>query len=77
MPVRNYLKRREDVTKAVRLLSAFCIGRPTRTPFRLEIIFPVNDLTITVSQILELFDKRELNAGAVRKIVRESNSKAG
>jgi hypothetical protein len=76
-PVKNYAERPGDVSKALQLLRRN--GVPVGLPMQKadgEIIFPVNDLTITTAQILELFDKHELNAAAVRKIVRDSSSQA-
>ena len=41
-----------------------------------EMLFPVNDLTLTATQILELFDNHDLNITAVRKIALNSGSRS-
>ncbi len=67
----NYADRANDTVKAVHLLRqhGMAVGFPMQTADG-EIIFPVGkDFTLTVDQILELLERGELHAEAVRRSI--------
>ena len=67
--MKDYTKRPEDVSKAVRLLRAqgVLIGLPMQKADG-QMIFPVEDFTLSAGDILELLDKNELNHTAIQLI---------
>ena len=68
--------RSKDVTKAVRVLRkhGVPVGFPMLTANG-EMIFAIGkDFTVTAGQILELFDRGELHAEAVRRLAQTQTS---
>ena len=70
--MKDYTKRPEDVSKAVRLLrqGGVRIGLPMQSADG-QMIFPVEDFTISAGEILALLDKNELNSNAIQ-LLREA-----
>jgi hypothetical protein len=69
--VSNHPARANDITRAVHLLrqNGMTVGFPMQTAMG-EMIFPVgNSSTLTADQILELFERGELDAEGVRRLV--------
>ena len=66
----NYSERANDIVRAVHVLQhGMAVGFPMQTADG-EIIFPVGkDFTLTVDQILELLERGELHAEAVRRSI--------
>jgi hypothetical protein len=67
--MKDYIKRPQDVSKAVRLLrqEGVRIGLPMQKANG-QMVFPVEEFTLSAGDILELFDKDELNLAAVRRL---------
>ena len=67
----NYAERADDIVRAVHLLRqhGVAVGFPMQTADG-QIIFSVGkDFTLTADQILELFERGELNAEGVHRSV--------
>jgi hypothetical protein len=66
--VSNYAKRTDDIVKAVHLLRqhGMAVGFPMQTAAG-EIIFSVEDFTLTADQLLDLLKRGELHAEGVRR----------
>ena len=72
--VSNYAERANDIVRAVHLLRqhGMAVGFPMQTADG-QIIFSVGkDFTLTADQILELFERGELHAEGVRRLVEAS-----
>ena len=67
--MKDYTKRPDDVTKAVRILrqEGVRIGLPMQRADG-QMIFPIDDFTISASEILELLDRHELNPKAIQSL---------
>ena len=66
--MKDYLKRPHDVMKAVRSLhsSGLSVSLPHITASGV-MIFEIDECILTVAQILELFDHRELDRVGIRQ----------
>jgi CheY-like chemotaxis protein len=66
--MKDYLKRPEDVNRAVRILrkNGIQVGLPTQKADG-AMLFPVEELMLTADQILELSDKNELDREGLRR----------
>jgi hypothetical protein len=66
--VKDYLKRPQDVAKAVQSLrnGGFSVSLPHQTANG-EMIFEIDGYVLTVAQILDLFDKNELGRAGIHK----------
>ena len=75
--MKEYFKRPLDVVEAVRSLGklGLSVSLPDRTSTG-EMFFRVEGQELSVTQILELFDKNELELGAIRRIVARQNENA-
>jgi hypothetical protein len=69
--VKNDIQRLKEIGKAVQILRqrGIRVGLPMQTANG-EMIFPVDDNTISAAQILELLDKDELDGDGVRKFLK-------
>jgi hypothetical protein len=68
--VSNYAERADDIVRAVHVLRqhGMAVGFPMQTADG-EIIFSVGNFTLTADQILGLFERGELHAEGVSKLV--------
>jgi CheY-like chemotaxis protein len=75
--MKNYLKRPEDVSNAVRLLrkNGVRVGLPMQTPDG-EMVFLVDNGMITAGQILELSNRKELHREGIRRLTEAANREA-
>ena len=75
--MKNYLKRPEGLSNAVRLLrkNGVRVGLPMQTPDG-EMVFPVENGMITAGQILELSNRKELHREGIRRLTEAANPKA-
>lgn len=66
--MKDYLKRPQDVVAAVRSLRSegVSVSLPRQTADG-EMFFDIEGYTVTVAQILELFDKNELGRAGIRQ----------
>lgn len=67
----NYIQRLKEISKAVQILRqrGIRVGLPMQMANG-EMIFPVDDTTISAAQILELLDKDELYIEGIRKLLK-------
>jgi hypothetical protein len=67
--MKDYRKRTEDVTNAVRSLrsSGVCVGMPFQTADG-TIMFSLEGYTLSVAQLLELLDRNRLNLDGIRAL---------
>lgn len=67
----NYIQRLNEVGKAVQILRerGIRVGLPMQTANG-EMIFPVDDTTISAAQILELLDDDQLDREGIRKLLK-------
>jgi hypothetical protein len=67
--VKNFLKKPEDIHRAVRLLrqNGVSVGVPLQTADGV-MLFPVEDQTLTTKEILGLLERKELNNEGIRRL---------
>jgi hypothetical protein len=65
--MKDFTRRPDDVSKAVRMLrkEGVRIGLPMQSADG-QMIFPVEDFTLSAGEILDLLDKQELNRSAIQ-----------
>ena len=76
--MKDYLKRPQDVMKAVRLLR--CSGLSVSLPYQTanqQMCFEVEDWILTAAQILELLDKNNLDPEGIRRSGAKRSKDAG
>ncbi len=75
--MKNFPERPADVDKALRVLrrQGIRVGLPMQTASG-DMLFAVEGFTVTVSQLLELLDRDELDLNGVRRLIETQTHEA-